>query len=81
MSTTKLGEALAFRVGKWKVLVCVRPESPEAADLCVYPRGGIEASAGDEGTLTFTDGGPTGGYWLFARDADPGRAGREGGRG
>ena len=26
------------------------------------------AKAGDSGTLTFTQGGPTGGYWKFTKD-------------
>jgi hypothetical protein len=27
-----------------------------------------DSKEGDEGTLTFTKGGPTGGYWKFERD-------------
>lgn len=27
------------------------------------------AKDGDEGTLTFTKGGPTGGYWKFTKDS------------
>jgi len=27
------------------------------------------AHDGDEGTLTFTEGGPTGGYWKFQKEA------------
>lgn len=28
----------------------------------------LTANDGDEGTLTFTEGGPTGGYWKFRKD-------------
>lgn len=30
--------------------------------------GDISAGIGDYGTLTFTEGGPTGGYWKFTKD-------------
>jgi hypothetical protein len=35
--------------------------------------GGAEdktAEVGDTGTLTFTEGGPTGGYWKFKKDTE-----------
>lgn len=39
--------------------------------LLFYRRDQVEARKGDVGTLTFTAGGPTGGYWLFTRDDPP----------
>lgn len=31
----------------------------------------LTAIAGDAGTLTFSKGGPTGGYWKFTKDTKP----------
>lgn len=36
--------------------------------VCVGDAGDPEAMDGDAGVLTFTKGGPTGGYWKFERD-------------
>lgn len=37
--------------------------------ICVGECGDATAKEGDSGTLTFTKGGPTGGYWKFVKDA------------
>lgn len=36
--------------------------------VCVGGSGDQTAKEGDTGTLTFTKGGPTGGYWKFVKD-------------
>jgi hypothetical protein len=36
--------------------------------VCVGECGDMTAKEGDTGTLTFTKGGPTGGYWKFTKD-------------
>lgn len=36
--------------------------------LCVGEAADQSAQPGDTGTLTFTEGGPTGGYWKFEKD-------------
>ncbi len=36
--------------------------------ICVGDAGDASAIPGDKGTLTFTKGGPTGGYWKFQKD-------------
>lgn len=36
--------------------------------VCVGDAGDQAAIAGETGTLTFTKGGPTGGYWKFQKD-------------
>jgi hypothetical protein len=36
--------------------------------VCVGDCGDVTAKEGDSGTLTFTKGGPTGGYWKFKKD-------------
>jgi hypothetical protein len=33
--------------------------------VLVYRRGTVSASIGDRGTITFSEGGPTGGYWAL----------------
>lgn len=38
------------------------------AHVCVGPTGDLSAKEGDHGTLTFTQGGPTGGYWKFTKN-------------
>jgi hypothetical protein len=37
--------------------------------ILMYGCGDMKAEAGDTGTLTFTKGGPAGGYWKFRKDA------------
>ncbi len=48
----------------WQIVVDATREAH------VLMRGAQDDSAevGDRGTLTFTDGGPTGGYWKFVKD-------------
>jgi len=36
--------------------------------ICVGDCGDMTAKVDETGTLTFTKGGPTGGYWKFTRD-------------
>lgn len=38
------------------------------AFVLINGRGHVEAAEGDEGTITMTPGGPTGGHWAFRRD-------------
>lgn len=44
----------------------IRDESNEM-HLCIGAAGDPSAQVGDVGTLTFTQGGPTGGYWKFSK--------------
>lgn len=46
----------------------VMDESGEGHILCLGAHD-PEAVAGDQGKLTFTEGGPTGGYWKFKKGA------------
>lgn len=68
-----------FRDLKKTVLMCqdtapapgVKPEGYVCMYAgCVYPGVGI----GDRGTLVFTEGGPTGGYWAYEPAAAAGGA-------
>lgn len=71
--TTRRG---VVEIAKWKP-----PECPPGAEgqlikddqdemhICVGEScADFTASKGDTGTLTFTEGGPTGGYWKFVKD-------------
>lgn len=49
------GQLLMDEVGEGHICV---------GDTCADPT----AKVGDKGTLTFTQGGPTGGYWKFVKD-------------
>lgn len=64
--------------GKVKKATMVRSRGPNYAqfvldedkEMHILMRGAGDDSAkvGDIGTITFTEGGPTGGYWKFKRD-------------
>lgn len=40
----------------------------DEAHICVGSAADSDAKEGDTGLLTFTQGGPTGGYWQFKKD-------------
>lgn len=46
----------------------VQDENYEAHILVGDSATDQDAKEGDKGTLTFTEGGPTGGFWKFERD-------------
>ena len=65
--TTKEVEVLAFiRTEKADVLVVQESTSGEAFKiLSEGPGSHSEAQPGDLGTITFREGGPTGGHWVY----------------
>ncbi len=48
-----------------QVIVLEEPGTREAFVLHQLPQ---EIASGDSGKITFTQGGPTGGYWEFSKD-------------
>ena len=53
--------------GRYIGLVCHEAGSKEAF-VCIYSAShptAVSAREGEKGTLTFTEGGPTGGYWDY----------------
>jgi hypothetical protein len=49
-------------------LQCIEGEDREGYIQQINFSGDPSAKEGDWGTLTFTKGGPTGGFWKFAKD-------------
>jgi hypothetical protein len=48
-----------------EIMVACLEEATQEAFICIYRLGAVRATKGQHGTLTFTQGGLTGGYWAF----------------
>lgn len=57
-----------IRTSRSLVLIAQDDDRPGEAHVCFYAHDAVQAVPGDRGTLTFTAGGPTGGYWRFMRE-------------
>jgi hypothetical protein len=68
--TVKQVKVVERRSAKFKgqaveVVLCVEPASNEGFVLMDR---GVLAQVGEEGFITFTNGGPTGGYWKYSKE-------------
>lgn len=56
-----------FRRGNAAALMLF-PDGEDRPTLCLFDRASAEGvQKGDRGTMTFTQGGPMGGYWKFEK--------------
>jgi hypothetical protein len=58
-----------YHQGKRCTILAVTAEDDKEAYLMVNGPDEPTRKKGDRGTITFTQGGPTGGYWKFTPDA------------
>lgn len=58
------------RRGQFVGLVCIETEGAAPESFVIIDGGNAYAAVGkgDTGMITFTQGGPTGGHWVFAGD-------------
>lgn len=53
--------------GSYVGVVCIAADEPKSPYILLHRKDGISAAEGDRGVITFTRGGPLGGYWKFER--------------
>lgn len=52
-------------------IICKADGEPRVGYVCLFRPGQAVPEVGQRGTLTFTRGGQTGGYWKFDPDPQP----------
>ncbi len=51
------------------------PEGERIPTICLFDKASADGVAkGDRGSMTFTPGGPLGGYWKFSKESADGRS-------
>ena len=65
--TRKTGKVIeVIRWADLMIIVFIEDGPAPEAFACVYRAGTVDATEGEEGTITFKEGGPTGAFWDYS---------------